>query len=217
LQVAVVGVSFRGSVGIMRSARLLAVAVLAVVLVACSFRPALAFIDPQGIIVYEVTTNNDATTVFHFTVFSNPIEFTVTGGSQWSSDGKGLVVGSHIIRQTVPPGWVLTGISCNYGADVVSAGAGVFAAGSLGVASYGPQFAEPQYDLADHSVTLYIDTGFWPVCTFTDAPAPVAAAPVGGIVEPVNQLAVVGSYFALAGLIAAATVVAVVFWKRPDN
>jgi hypothetical protein len=191
--------------------RLLAVVVLAVVLAACSFRPVLA--QQEGTIrVIEVTTNNDTTTEFHFTIFSLPVEFTLTGGSH--SDNV-VPSGSHVIRQTVPPGWVLTDISCGYILDVVSAGAGVFAVGSLGVASYTPQFGEPQYDLADHSVTLYLPTASLAVCTFTDAPAPVG--PVGGIVEPINHLTVVGPYFVLAGLIAAAAVAAVAIKKRHEN
>jgi hypothetical protein len=194
-----------------RSFRLLAVVVLAVVLVACSFRPVLA---QEGTIrVMEVTTNNDVATEFHFTIFSAPVEFALTGGSQ--SDHS-LPAGSHVIQQTVPAGWVLKDISCNYFQDVVPAGAGVFEVGSLGVASYGPQFGEPQYDLADHSVTLYLPANGLAVCTFTDDPAPVGA-PVGGIVEPSNQLAVVGPYFALAGLIAAAAVAAVAIKKRHEN
>lgn len=195
--------------------RLLAVVVLAVVLAACSLRPALAFY-PQEITISEVTTNNDATTEFHFTAFSAPVEFTLTGGSQWES-GVLLPIGSHIIRQTVPPGWALTDISCQYFRDVVSVGGNVFAVGSLGVASYEPadMLSTWTVNLADHSVTINLAAGDYVSCMFTDAPAPVA--PVGGFVEPVNQLAVLGSYAALAGLIAAATVVAVVFWKRPDN
>jgi hypothetical protein len=198
-----------------RSVRFLAIVVLAVVLAACLLGPALAFY-PQEVFVKEVTTNNDATTEFHFTAFSSPIEFTLTGGSIWES-GDLLSVGGHIIRQTVQPGWVLTDISCEPADDVVSVGGNVFAVGSLGVASYEPAGGQLDWtaNLADHSVTINLVLGEFIVCTFTDAPAPVA--PVGGFVEPVNQLAVVGSYFALAGLIAAATVVAVIVWKRPDN
>ncbi|MGA2239718.1 MAG: hypothetical protein ABSG74_10950 [Candidatus Bathyarchaeia archaeon] len=39
-------------------------------------------------------------------------------------------------------------------------------------------------------------------------------APVGGFVEHVNRLAVFAPYLALFGVIG---VVAVVFWKRPEN
>jgi hypothetical protein len=201
-----------------RSFRLLAVVVLAVVLAACSLRPALAFY-PQEIFVSEVTTNNDSTTEFHFTAFSAPVEFTLTGGSQWES-GDSLSIGSHIIRQTVPSGWVLTDISCRYLADdVVSVGGNVFAVGSLGVASYEPTDHASDWivNLADHSVTITLASFDYVACTFTDDPAPAVGAPVGGFVEPINQLAVVGPYFALAGLIAVATVVAVVLRKRPDS
>jgi hypothetical protein len=41
--------------------------------------------------------------------------------------------------------------------------------------------------------------------------------PVGGVVEPVNKLAIVTPYFALFGLVVAVTVVAVAPWKKPDN
>ena len=40
------------------------------------------------------------------------------------------------------------------------------------------------------------------------------AHPVGGFVEPVNKLAVFAPYLALFGVIG---VVAVIYWKRPDN
>ena len=44
---------------------------------------------------------------------------------------------------------------------------------------------------------------------------PWLITPVGGVVEPVNKLAVFAPYLALFGIAAAA--VAVVFWKKPDN
>jgi hypothetical protein len=199
----------------MRSTRLLAVAVLAVVLVACSFRSVLAP-PAQMISVMEVTTNNDVTTEFHFLVSSNLIEFTLTGGSQpWNLDT--LDPGIYTIRQTVPSGWALKDISCQYGSiGAVVAGGGVFAVGSLGVASYVPKNGVPwTVDLADHSVTINLAEGDYPLCTFTNSPA--VGAPVGGFVEPINQLAVVGPYLALAGLIAAAAVAAVAIKKRHKN
>jgi len=197
----------------MRYMRLLAVVVLAVVLAACSFRPVLAQ-EPRMISVLEVTTNNDVTTEFHFTASSRP-DFTLTGGSHW--DSGILSLDTYTIRQTVPSGWTLKDISCQYGGfTAVSAGGGVFAVGSLGVASYVPKNGVPwTVNLADHSVTIDLAEGDYVVCTFTNSPA--VGAPVGGFVEPINQLTVVGPYFALAGLIAAATVAAVAIKKRPDN
>lgn len=200
----------------MRYVRLLAVVVLAVVLAACSFKPVLAP-PPQMISVLEVTTNNDVTTEFHFTVSSAAIEFTLTGGSQpWNLDT--LDPGIYTIRQTVPSGWALNDISCQYGSiGAVVAGRGVFAVGSLGVASYEPadQLSTWTVNLADHSVTINLAADDYLLCTFTNSPA--VGAPVGGFVEPINQLAVVGSYFALAGLIAAAAVAAVAIKKRLEN
>lgn len=194
--------------------RFLAVVVLAVVLAACSFRPVLAP-PPQMISVLEVTTNNDVTTEFHFLVSSNKIEFTLTGGSPpWNLDT--LDPGIYTIRQTVPSGWVLKDISCQGATPLEFAGGGVFAVGSLGVASYVPKNGVPwTVNLADHSVTINLAAGDYLLCTFTNSPA--VGAPVGGFVEPINQLAVVGPYFALAGLIAVATVAAVAIKKRHEN
>jgi len=43
------------------------------------------------------------------------------------------------------------------------------------------------------------------------------AAPVGGVVMPVNKLAVVAPYLALFGVVAAVAVVIVAPWKKPEN
>jgi hypothetical protein len=61
--------------------------------------------------------------------------------------------------------------------------------------------------------TYYDDIDF----TFrTYAPSPVGA-PVGGVVMPVNKLAIAAPYVAIFGLIAAVTLVAVAPWKKPDT
>jgi Tol biopolymer transport system component len=62
-------------------------------------------------------------------------------------------------------------------------------------------------------------TNITPDMTFAGLPSwqrlpLVVGAPVGGVVEPVNKLAVFAPYLALFGVIGA---VAVVLWKRPDN
>lgn len=45
--------------------------------------------------------------------------------------------------------------------------------------------------------------------------APPSAAPVGGFVEPTNKLAVFTPYLAVFGIVGAA--VAIIVWKRPEN
>jgi hypothetical protein len=198
----------------MCSFKLLAVAVLAVVMAASMF--SLASAQPAPITVYKATTNGDTTTLFHFTFSSGAggTAFDLTGGS---SHGFVVVAGTYIVQETVPSGWALERIDCGW-LDAVVAGGGVFAAGSLGVASYrGEQLGSSTFavNLADHSVTIVLAQGENVACTFTNGPAPVT--PVGGFIEPINQLAVVGSYFALAGLIAATAVAAVAIKKRHEN
>jgi hypothetical protein len=202
----------------MRSLRLLVVAVLAVVLALSFTQNAFAPDFGGGFIsVGKVTTNGDTTTLFHFTLSSGgQVVGTadLTGGT--IPHAFDVASGTFILQETVPSGWVLTDISCRYLADdVVSVGGNVFAAGSLGVASYEPADTISTWtvNLADHSVTIIFDDVNIVGCTFTNAPAP-AGAPVGGIVEPVNKLAVFAPYLALLGVIAT---VAVIYWKRPDN
>jgi hypothetical protein len=198
-----------------RSFRLLAVAVLAVVMAASMF--SLAAARFSGINVGKVTTNGDTTTLFHFILSS---EGSVVGTADLAGGTPlypfDVPAGTFILQETVPSGWALRDISCGL-LLAISAGGGVFAVGSLGVASYGPQFGSSTWtvNLADHSVTINLAEGDYVSCTFTNSPA--VGAPVGGFVEPINQLAVVGSYFALAGLIAAAAVAAVAIKKRHEN
>jgi len=199
----------------MRSFRLLAVAVLAVVMAASMF--SLASAQFGGINVGKVTTNGDTTTLFHFTLSSEGSVVNtadLVGGTPLHPFFN-VQAGTFILQETVPPGWVLKDISCGFLGSVQ--GGEVFAVGSLGVASYGPQFGSSTWivNLADHSVTINLAADEYVACTFTNSPA--AGAPVGGFVEPINQLAVVGSYFVLAGLVAAAAVAAVAIKKRHEN
>ena len=50
-----------------------------------------------------------------------------------------------------------------------------------------------------------------------DPTYPSAATPVGGVVEPVNKLAVLAPYLALFGLVATAVVVVAAPWKKSGN
>jgi hypothetical protein len=196
----------------MRSVRFLAVAVLAVVLAASMFSFASA--QPEPINVRKVTTNGDATTLFHFTLSTalGGFEVDLAGGS---SHGFDVQAGTYVLHEDVPSGWVLKDISCGFLDDVVVGGR-FFAFGSLGVSSYGPadQASTFAVNLADHSVTIVLVEGDYVFCTFTDSPA--ATGPVGGFVEPINKVAVFAPYLALLGVIAV-MVVAVAPWKKREN
>jgi len=178
----------------MRSARLLALTVLAVLLAASP----LAHAQNEGVFLMKVTTNGDTTTEFQF-AFSQ-----VEGphGSEMLRGGETLALGDLVgiwtIVETVPGGWVLVGISCTVdpqGETVVTV------------------------DLANAMVT--IERGVEEVnqvrCYFTNSPVggPVGA-PVGGLIEPVNRLAVLTPYLALLGAVAAVAVAVVAPWKRPQ-
>jgi hypothetical protein len=53
--------------------------------------------------------------------------------------------------------------------------------------------------------------------TFRTYAPSLVGAPVGGVVMPVNKLAIAAPYVAIFGLIAAVTLVAVAPWKKPDT
>jgi len=71
------------------------------------------------------------------------------------------------------------------------------------------------FDGANLAGLTNVLTGDWLIRVDIDPITSVAAgAPVGGFMEPVNKLVVFAPYLALFGVIGA---VAVFFWKRPDN
>jgi hypothetical protein len=206
----------------MRSLRLLVVVVLAVVLALSAAQNAFALTVTShldAIYVYKVTTNGDTTTLFHFTLTSSGGQVVGTtdlaGGT--SHQFTNIVPDMLVLKETVPSGWALTKISCGYISDVVSVGGNVFAAGSLGVASYEPAdlLSTWTVNLADHSVTITLAEDDFVGCTFTNARAP-AGAPVGGFMEPVNKLAVFAPYLALFGVLAV-VVIAAGPWKKRGN
>ena len=102
----------------------------------------------------------------------------------------------------------------------------------LGVAPDQPiEFCSPKYQKGgslgyDSDMTSGIThDNIWPL-GLIDLTPPIALdlwgqvqvsaspSPVGGLIEPVNKLAVFAPYLALFGVIGA---IAVLFWKRPDN
>lgn len=62
-------------------------------------------------------------------------------------------------------------------------------------------------------------TGGWGINLMirADVDQPAIGAPVGGFMEPVNKLAVLAPYLALFGLVATAVVVVAAPWKKPGN
>ena len=115
-------------------------------------------------------------------------------------------LGTYTIVETVPPGWVLRSISC--GVTVITE---TDMGGSLGVLSYTPQTDGSSWtvDLPHHSVTIVLGAGDEVVCTFTNGPVSV-----GGFVEPLNTLAILGPWLAVIGLVGCIGTVAVVAKKR---
>jgi len=191
----------------MRSARLLAFAVFAVLLAASMFYPIAAQPPAAEITIAKVTTNGDHTTLFHFTFTSlggGAGSLSIPGGEHESIVAE-LPTDTFTVVETVPSGWVLRSISCS----VPLIGA---VAGSLSVASYPSQIDGSSWtvDLAHHSVTIDLAEGDYVICTFTNDPA----VPVGGFVEPVNTLAILAPWLALIGLVGCIGIVVVVAKKR---
>jgi hypothetical protein len=179
----------RCEVQVMRSFRLLTVAVLALVLALSSTQSAYAGQVGFGKICMP---NDSPGVVFRFAV-TEPSgtwneDFRCGEGYAFVTVARGTYVFTELVSEN-PPGWVLRDIVC----ERISGG------------------GETSWEIEEASVTIYHDPDDVVVCYFTNM-GPSAA--VGGYVEPASQLAIVGPYLALVGLFAAATVATVVFRKK---
>ncbi|MGD0549830.1 MAG: hypothetical protein ABSA81_04710 [Candidatus Bathyarchaeia archaeon] len=175
----------------MRSARLFAVAVLAVLLAASMFYPVAAQTTTSRIVIQNETTNHDVTTLFHFDG---------TGPVNWVCDLHGgdiclkeeLAPGDYAVLEVVPPGWTLS-ISCAVVATDEDDLTSTFSV-----------------NLAEHGVAIHLVADSTVICTFTNDPA----GPVGGVVMPANTLAIVTPWLAVIGLVGCIGTVGVVAKKR---
>jgi hypothetical protein len=174
-----------GLAGIIRSASLFAVVVLAVILVASLFSPVVAI---GGIEVVKVTTNGDVTTRFVFDV-SGPVSngFDLAGGE--SAFTTTATSGEYTVREVVPSGWVAS-VNCE------------------GFIFVGREPSTFEYIPGGVIITFVAPDNV--VCTFTNSRAPA----VGGVVIPANTLAVLGPWLAVIGLVACVGTAVVIVKKR---
>jgi hypothetical protein len=213
----------------MRSARLLAVAILAVVLALSSAQNAFAKIE----LAYDDGTPvGGGMTPFAGVWFSLPsgvfaarllyVRF------DWTADPLSLVVhitgSNHVTELTAPITLTLPsfGTGCPAGWLVC----GGFDVSGLGIAVTGDFYVvlervtgDPTHDAVNsgHSfqgaslaALTTVSGGDWSIRVDIDPISPV----VGGLVMPVNTLAVLGPWFAVIGLVGCVTAVAVVAKKR---
>jgi hypothetical protein len=175
--------------GIMRSASLFAVAVLAVVLALSSAGHVYA---QWGVVVSKIAIGGEDT-VFGFKVVhpSGQVEtFLLKHDEWWEWLG---VAGDYVVTETaIPPGWVLTSIDCGF------------------------NFIEPspesswEVDLANARVTVHLALEESVVCDFINE-----RIAVGGVVaEPVKTFAILGPWLAVIGLVGCISTVVVVAKKR---
>lgn len=214
--------------------RLLAVAVLAVVLALSAAQNAFATVQ----LYYDNGTNGGASMGAPYAgvlfslpsgVFSAHLTYVRWHGNAPGSrtiyitrqDGVTQLSGSPIVLSSDPAGTGCpAGWGACYGLDVTSFGI-VVTGEFFVIMSNGQQL---QYDtgpsVPGHS--FYCDT-LGPFVNSPDGnflirvdidPIVAPVGPVGGFMEPVNKLAVFAPYLALLGVIGA---VAVVYWKRPQN
>jgi hypothetical protein len=135
--------------------------------------------------ITKLTTNGDTTTVFHFTVSDEvELDFDLFGGGDKSFNYGG---GRYVVIEEVPPGWVLD-VNCV----------------SLDGASTSFEYMPGQ------GVTITYTVGNFVVCTFTNSPT----GPVGGVVTPVNNFALLTPWLAVIGLVGCISTVVVVAKKR---
>ncbi len=218
----------------MRSMRLLAVAVLAVVLALSSAQNAFAttelaydknsWFDNQALGAGELLAVRFTLSDFvswpqakvvrvAFYVFSGDVAFRVHIRGNLGTACTGLDLTTFDVTPYVLENWNYYDVS---GSAVVS--------GEFCVVAEWLTNANPSIGLSNpptgsgHSYryqggTWLHDTGYDDMIRAYVDPLGTGA-PVGGFVEPVNKLAVFAPYLALFGVIGA---VAVVFWKRPGN
>lgn len=180
---------------IMRSVRLFAVAVLAVILAITLFSPVAAI---SGITIKKITTNGDTTTQFGF-VLSGQVSGAVSGGqlpAGFNLVGGGTYpiysapTGDYTVTEVVPSGWVLTKVYCE---------------GTVSLPPYST------FTYIPGGVVIHFVEGDFVICGFTNSPA----APVGGLVMPANTFAILAPWLAVIGLVGCIGTVVVAKKRRP--
>jgi len=171
-----------------RSFKLFAVAVLAVMLAV----PSLAHAQPTpGIHINKVNTNGDTKTQFTFQIFNDQVlldTITLTGAGVYAIAYP--TPGLWTILEVTPPGWHPASTECHYigiHGGTCTAGPGTVAIVYVGGDVVGVKFTNS-----------------------------LEASPVGGVVESVNKLTVLGPWSAVIVLVGCiGTVVVVAKKPRP--
>lgn len=170
----------------MRSMRLFAVAILAIVLV----MPALAHAQQptQGIHINKAYTNGDTITQVTFQISRDQVlvdTITLTGAGVYAIASP--TPGLWTILELTPPGWHPASTECFYYGD------------HGGTCTAGPGTA----------TIVYVEGDIVGV-KFTNSPAP----PVGGVVMLVNAFAILGPLVVVIGLVGCISTAVVVARKR---
>jgi hypothetical protein len=178
----------------MRSAKLLVIAVLAVMLAGSLFSHAAGDDALEGIFINKITSNGDLTTEFPFDVSGQ-----ISDSFERVGNGKPRFMdlttsGQVTVIEKVPPGWVLVDISCQ------------------GEAKVGAEPSTFEFMPGEGVIIHFVEPDLVR-CTFTNSPV----APVGGVMEPVNKLSIIAPYLTFFGLIVAFAVVIAEPWKKPES
>jgi len=181
----------------MWSAKLLVIAVLAVMLVGSLFSPFVGADPLRGIFIDKITSNGDVTTIFLFEVSGQ-----ISDSFERIGNGKPRFMelttsGQVTVIEKVPPGWVVVDISCQ------------------GEAKVGAEPSTFEFMPGEGVIIHFVEPDLVR-CTFTNSPAS-PAAPVGGFMEPVNKLAVFAPSLALFAVMMAIVIFAARTRKKPEN
>ena len=126
--------------------------------------------------------------------------------------GAGLT-GSQLYRVT--PGGVAT-LVYTFAQLTLPAGVVVNSAGDYVVAEQGTEVLSQINPSGTTRTVIYTFAGGSTPFGVAIVPSPRVVTPVGGLLEPVNKLAIVSPYLALFGLVATVVVVVVKPWKREN-
>lgn len=214
----------------MRSMRLLAVAVLAVVLALSSAQNAFSgtwikyddgtpeqsvfkYLSPHSLgcmaVRFSAPPGSALLSVAYYRMFTTEQAFDLY---ILGSDGQTVLFGPQSTTPVGPEGWFYVDVNIVVPGDFYTAACWPQPDPLLGV------------DTDNGGQTFTGQIGNWAPFYWGSGPANLMiraelgssapVGPVGGVVEPVNKIVVFAPYLALLGVIGA---VAVVFWKRPNN
>ena len=181
----------------MWSAKLLVIAVLAVMLAGSLFSPFVGADPLRGIFIDKITSNGDVTTIFLFEVSGQ-----ISDSFERIGNGKPRFMelttsGQVTVIEKVPPGWVLVDISCQ------------------GEAKVGAEPSSFEFMPGEGVIIHFVEPDLVR-CTFTNSPA-APATPVGGVMESVNKLAILAPLLTILGSVGAISAAVIRLWKKTES